>query len=146
MPKIEQELLCPKCSTFFQTTNELRQHLHDFHHWMIVSMYPHAFSPWCELCCGAGAMNLPETRSQESQTAEEYLVRVRRPVVQFRMMVQVIFFEHDDEQELTELETLPEIDQVEKENFEDYNETRDAVRCQVPLAESEDTFIFKDAS
>ena len=61
MPKIEEELLCPKCPTTFHMTNALR-HLHDCHLGMILSMYPHAFTPLCELCCGVGAMMGPEKK------------------------------------------------------------------------------------
>ena len=43
-------------------------------------MYPHAFTPWCELCCGVGAVMRPEKRDQETQTKEEYLFQVMRPL------------------------------------------------------------------
>ena len=39
----------------------------------------------------------PEMRDQETQTEEEYLVRVSRPPVQFRLMKEVIFFEPGDD-------------------------------------------------
>ena len=40
MLKIEEELLFPKCPTTFHMTNALRQHLHDFHHGMILLCIP----------------------------------------------------------------------------------------------------------
>ena len=67
-------------------------------------------------------------------------------------MVEVIFFEPEDELEMTELNakdaTLQEIDQVEEEEIprESYTETRDATECEVLQAEPEDVFIFRDAS
>ena len=152
MPKIEEELLRPKCPTTFHMTNALRQHLQDCHHGMILSMYPHALTPWWELCCGVGAMMRPEERDQETQTKEEFLFQVMRPLVKVRLMVEVIFLEPEDELEMRKLNakdaTLREIDQVEEEEnpHESYTETRDATQCEVLLGEPEDVFICRDDS
>ena len=38
-----QSYKCPLCPLAFDEINHLKKHLHDYHHWAVLSVYDHAF-------------------------------------------------------------------------------------------------------